>query len=92
MASQSDFTIDILIRYAVIDESPAIAFVLRQAFIEYEPLYTADGFAATTPTSDQIRERSNEGPVWLAIQNGENVGTVWLFSPLQEVRSSLPNC
>ena len=73
---QPIYAMDVLIRFAVIDESPAIASVLRQAFIEYEPLYTPDGFAATTPTSDQIRERWGEGPVWVAIQNGSIVGTV----------------
>ena len=67
---------DVLIRYAVIDESSAIASVLQQAFIEYESLYTLGGFSATTPTSDQIRERWSEGPVWVATQNGEIVGTV----------------
>ena len=74
--SQTGSTIDALIRYAVIDESPIIASVLRQAFIEYEPYYTPDGFAATTPTSDQIRERWNEGPVWVAMQNNNIAGTV----------------
>lgn len=76
MKNQSDSAIDVLIRNAVVDESSAIASILRQAFIEYKPLYTPDGFAATTPTSDQIRERWGEGPVWVAIQNGSIVGTV----------------
>jgi len=67
---------DILIRNAIVDESAAIASVLRQAFIEYKPLYTSGGFAATTPTTDQIRARWDEGPVWVAVQNGEIVGTI----------------
>ena len=74
MKSQS--ATDVLIRKAVIEESSAIASVLRQAFIEYEPYYTPDGFAATTPSSAQIHERWNEGPVWVAVQNGNIVGTV----------------
>src|SRR5262249_7423991 len=34
------------------------------------------GFAATTPTSDQIRARWYEGLVWVAVQNGNLIGTV----------------
>ena len=47
-------------------EASSIASVLRQAFEEYESFYTPDAFAATTPTSEQIRERWSEGPVWVA--------------------------
>ena len=65
-----------LIRRALFDESSAIASLLRQAFIEYEPLYTRAAFAATTPTSDQIRGRWSEGPVWVAVQNENLLGTV----------------
>ena len=76
MTRQSESKSGILIRNAIVDESLAIESVLKQAFIVYEPLYTPDGFAATTPTSDQIRARWNEGPVWVAVQNGSIVGTV----------------
>lgn len=76
MTSQSQSAIDVLIRNALMDECSAIASVLRQAFIEYEPYYTPAGFAATTPSSDQTRERWSEGPVWVAVQNGNIVGTV----------------
>ncbi|HET9905363.1 MAG TPA: GNAT family N-acetyltransferase [Anaerolineales bacterium] len=76
MAIRSKTSADVFIRLAVVEEVEAIATVLREAFIEYESLYTPEGFAATTPTSDQIRERWNEGPVWVAVQNEEIVGTV----------------
>lgn len=65
-----------VIRQATIDESPAIASILQQAFVEYEPLYTPAAFAATTPTFDQIQKRWNEGPVWVAVQTAHLVGTV----------------
>lgn len=65
-----------VIRRARIDESSAIASLLRQAFVEYEPLYTRAAFAATTPTSDQIQGRWSEGPVWVAVQNKNLIGTV----------------
>jgi len=66
----------VLIRTARIDESSAIASLLREAFIAYEPLYTPAAFAVTTPTSVRIRERWSEGPVWVAVQEENLVGTV----------------
>lgn len=66
----------LFIRQASIDESPVIASILHQAFVEYESLYTPAAFAATTPLSDQIQKRWGEGPVWLAVQNLNFVGTV----------------
>ena len=66
MKSQSRFATDVLIRRAVMPEASSIGSVLRQAFEEYESFYTPDAFAATTPTSEQIRERWSEGPVWVA--------------------------
>src|SRR5688572_30703222 len=67
---------NVLIRTAARDESQSIALVLKQAFIEYQPLYTPAAFAATTPTHDQIQERWYEGPVWVAMQNDAIIGTV----------------
>jgi GNAT superfamily N-acetyltransferase len=64
------------IRLALIKNIDAIAFVLRQAFIAYKPYYPPAAFAVTTPTSDQIRERWEEGPVWVAVQNEIVVGTM----------------
>jgi ribosomal protein S18 acetylase RimI-like enzyme len=66
----------LVIRQASIDESPVIASILHQAFVEYEPIYTPAAFAATTPTSSQIQKRWREGPVWVAVQNLILVGTV----------------
>jgi GNAT superfamily N-acetyltransferase len=80
MMSNSDSSIGILIRRAVVADAVAIASVLREAFIEYEPLYTPGGFSATTPTADQIRARWSEGPVWVADQNGSILGTVGAVS------------
>jgi GNAT superfamily N-acetyltransferase len=65
-----------LIRLAAIDEASVIAGVLREAFSEYEALYTPAAFSATTPTGEQIQQRWSEGPVWIALQDGRAVGTV----------------
>lgn len=67
---------DIEVRSAVPAEADAIASVLLRAFIEYEPLYTPGGFAATTPAAERIRQRWDEGPVWVALAGGLVVGTV----------------
>ena len=67
---------EVQIRRATGDDASAISSVLLAAFVEYEALYTSEAFAATTPTSDQIRKRISEGPVWVALLDGEIVGTV----------------
>ena len=65
-----------LVRRAVADEAPIIARVLYQAFVEFEAQYTPAAFAATTPTSDEIQKRWSEGPVWVAKQGDQLVGTI----------------
>ena len=65
-----------LIRRANVDEAPMIASILQQAFVEYESLYTPAAYAATTPAFDQIQKRWEEGPVWVAVQRTNLVGTV----------------
>jgi ribosomal protein S18 acetylase RimI-like enzyme len=80
MMSDPEAIGSILVREAHINESLAIASILRRAFLEYEPLYTPSAFAATTPTSDQIQKRWGEGPVWVAVQNENLVGTVAAMS------------
>src|SRR5438132_437459 len=64
------------IRMAIPNDAPSIASVLYDSFIEYKSAYTEEAFAATTPTSDRIESRMNEGPVWLALRDGVIVGTV----------------
>ena len=50
--------------------------MLREAFAEFESFYTPEAFAATTPSSEKIRERFDEGKIWAALKNEEIVGTV----------------
>src|SRR5687767_11670837 len=64
------------IRMATADDALAIAAVLYESFVEYESSYTAEGFAATTPVGDQIKDRMKEGPVWVALLDDMIVGTV----------------
>src|SRR5262245_25890197 len=64
------------IRTAGADDVPAIASTLRKAFLEFEPLYTSEAFAATISSPGQIRLRLSEGPIWVALQGAVVVGTV----------------
>lgn len=64
------------IRRAVPADASQIASALYDSFLEYESSYTPEAFAATVLTPGRVRERMNEGPVWVALQNGVVVGTV----------------
>src|SRR5213593_3834878 len=64
------------IRRAGLDDAASIASLLNAAFVEYEPSYTPEAYAATTPTHDRIQQRMSEGPVWVAMQGDTLVGTV----------------
>jgi ribosomal protein S18 acetylase RimI-like enzyme len=63
------------IRRATVDDASAVASVLRQAFAEYEPLYTRQGYVATTPEKAAILLRMQEGPLWVALHEKRIVGT-----------------
>ena len=57
-------------------DASAVAKILFETFAEFESLYTAQGFAATTPNAEQASARIQEGPVWVAMYNSQPVGTV----------------
>jgi len=65
---------------SVVEASPtdadSVASALSESFAEYRPLYTPEGYAATTPSAEQIRARWDEGPVWVALRDRRVVGTV----------------
>ncbi len=64
------------IRRAGPEDASPIAAVLRDSFIEFKELYSDGGFAATTPRSEEVLLRMQEGPVWVAIRGGILSGTV----------------
>jgi GNAT superfamily N-acetyltransferase len=66
----------IRIRLATVEEAAVVAAVLRQSFLEFEPLYTPGGFEATALPQSQVLIRMKEGPVWVAARDGIAVGTV----------------
>jgi ribosomal protein S18 acetylase RimI-like enzyme len=69
-------TSGIAIRLAAPPDAALIAAVLHAAFVAYKAAYTPAAFAATTPTSEQIQRRLDEGPVWVALHDRAIVGTV----------------
>ena len=68
--------LEIEIRRAQPDEAEAISRLIREAFGPFESEYTAEAFEYTTPSADAIRPRFDEGPIWVAFENGVMVGTV----------------
>src|SRR4029077_10844684 len=64
------------IRLARSEDASLISEVLLQSFIEYKSEYTPDGFAATTPSVQEVKHRLTEGPVWVALLEGTVVATV----------------
>src|SRR5579864_890808 len=69
-------SLEINIRVADPEDARAIAKVLYESFVEYEALYTPEGFAATALDADQIKARMREGPVWIACRTDRVLGTV----------------
>ncbi len=64
------------LRIAMPEDSEAITSVLAKSFAEHKSSYTPQAYAATVPTIEEIRERFGEGEIWIALNNGEIVGTV----------------
>ncbi|PWT92396.1 MAG: hypothetical protein C5B55_06535 [Blastocatellia bacterium] len=64
------------IRRAVFEDAEAIARVLLDSFIEYKSLYVPQRYDATVIAPDEVKERLEEGPVWVAIVDEYIVGTV----------------
>lgn len=64
------------IRLARQDETTMVSTLLLEAFEPYRAGYTADAFAYTTPTAGAIASRFVEGPIWLAVDGEEAIGTV----------------
>lgn len=64
------------IRFAGAKDAPAVARVLYESFAEFKALYTDGAFAATALSAEQILNRMQEGPVWVALRDEAVVGSV----------------
>jgi GNAT superfamily N-acetyltransferase len=67
---------DVKVRSAVPEDAPAVASLLYASFVEFRPLYTPAGFAATAVTADEVLVRLGGGPVWVAFWEDSLCGTV----------------
>ena len=74
------------IRLAKPGDETAIAKVLFEAFSRFRDDYTPESFAIVTPSADEVATRFDEGPMWVAENEGEIVATVsvlpepeWLY-------------
>jgi ribosomal protein S18 acetylase RimI-like enzyme len=66
----------VILRRAQLDDLEAVAAVLAAAFASYRPLYTAEGYARTTPSARELALRFGEGPVWVAVIGDAIIGTL----------------
>jgi N-acetylglutamate synthase-like GNAT family acetyltransferase len=66
----------ISIRRAQQADAVAISSLLASSFAEFRHLYTPSAFVATVLPESEVLIRMGEGPVWVAEQHGQVVGTV----------------
>src|SRR5215469_11573511 len=66
---------EVQLRKALVNDAPLVASVLRQAFAEYQALYTKQGYEATTPPAGEIVARMDQGPIWVVVRRKEIAGT-----------------
>jgi GNAT superfamily N-acetyltransferase len=67
------------IRRATAADAPAIETILSASFEEYKSRYTSAAFEATIPGRTTILERLKEGPIWVAVDGGDVIGTISAF-------------
>lgn len=67
---------DIEYRLARPDESEAISELLLESFGLFEAEYTPGAFEYTTPSTEVVRGRFEEGPIWVAMDGDAMIGTV----------------
>ena len=68
--------LEVEVRFAKPGDEKIIASLIFEAFAPFRAQYTPDAFEYTAAKADKIRERFEEGPMWLAYDGGEPVGTV----------------
>jgi GNAT superfamily N-acetyltransferase len=64
------------IRLAEPGDEHIISSLIFEAFAPFRDQYTPDAFEYTAASAERVRERFDEGPMWLAYIDGEPVGTV----------------
>jgi ribosomal protein S18 acetylase RimI-like enzyme len=69
---------DATVRLATLADAADISRVLFEAFSEIREHYTGEAFDVVTPKPEEIEQRFEEGPIWVAELAGEIIGTVSL--------------
>lgn len=64
------------IRLAVPGDEESIASLILEAFLPFKDEYTPGAFEYTAATAGTIRGRFAEGPMWLAMDGDDALGTV----------------
>jgi GNAT superfamily N-acetyltransferase len=70
-----DSDVAAIVRRASTADASIISWILRAAFREFAPFYTAEAYDATVVPPARVRERMAEGPVWVAVAGDRLVGT-----------------
>jgi GNAT superfamily N-acetyltransferase len=65
-----------MIRRATAADAGLVADILRDAFAQFETLYTPLAFRATVMSAVEVAQRLDEGPVWVALLEHRPAGTV----------------
>jgi N-acetylglutamate synthase-like GNAT family acetyltransferase len=73
-------TYPFLVREASQADIRAISEILGHAFAEFEDLYTLEAYVATVLPDDGVRNRLEEGPVWVAERESVVIGTAGAIS------------
>jgi ribosomal protein S18 acetylase RimI-like enzyme len=64
------------VRLASHTDIPVVCSLLARSFLEYKTFCTEKAFAATISTMKELLDRLAEGPVWVAVEGENVVGTV----------------
>src|SRR5687768_16177902 len=67
---------EVVLRLAKPGDEDIISSLILEAFVPFRAQYTPDAFEYTAAKADGIRERFAEGPMWIAYDGDEPVGTV----------------
>lgn len=67
---------EVSVRLASPADAEDISRVIEEAFSIFRENYTPEAFVVVTPDADIVRQRFDEGPMWVAEIGGKIIGTV----------------
>ena len=78
MTGFNDGTTEVIVRHAELQDAEAVRACLAMAFAAYRTQYTRGAYADTVPSAESIRVRLSEMHVFIALHEGNAVGTIAL--------------